>query len=224
MTEIKVFAYYRVSTDKQKKKLTEKTQKFVCENWMKELNIKIHEEFIEAESGGNDDRPKFNSILNRIEEVDGIVVYDNDRLVRSFEMGMRMMFLLRDKKKNIYIASRKEVKDFQLDTDQLIAMIGYWADERERKKIVERLKSSIQRRISEGKGWGRKRIDINWDDYMKLLSVLNNKSAIARAFNISHITLYRRIIEHKEELMIKEELTEQDKLFLEVHKTVGVNI
>jgi len=220
----KVFAYYRVSTNKQFKESTVETQKYSVKNWMKEINVEIIEEFSEIMSGSDSTRPMFNEVLERIDEVDGIVVYDKDRLARDFETGAKMMFLLKEKNKQIWVSSKKEITNFQIDTEQLISMIGFWADERERIKIIGRLKSSIKRRISEGKGWGRKKKNINWNTYCLLMDKLNNnKSAVSRVLRVSYSTLYRKTNEKIEELKKKEILTEEDKMFLEKIKELKKN-
>lgn len=217
----KLFAYYRVSTTKQEDKATHETQRFSVNKWSEEKNFEIKEEFMDAISGKDSTRPNFNNLLNRIDEVDGIIVYESDRLVRDLETGMQMMFLLRNKNKKIWISRTREIKDFQLDTNQLIAMIGYWADERERKKIVDRLRTSIQRRIEEGKGWGPEKKEVNLKDYMILYNnkiIKGNKTKIAKILGISMSTLYRRLNEHKENLHDKEYLNEYQFNFLETHE------
>ncbi|MCK9544977.1 MAG: recombinase family protein [Novosphingobium sp.] len=204
---VKVYAYYRVSTDIQKEKETEKTQKTEVAEFAKELNLDIISHFEDLAFSGKKEieRIRFNEMMKNIDFVDGIIVYDRDRLSRDLESSISLMFTLRDKQKVIYEARTRKIYDFKESAEQLMSMITYWANQEERIKINSRLKSSISRFKSENGRWGRKRKEINWKKYDELFIVLKgNKSAIARIMKISPTTLWRRLKERKIEVKIIE--------------------
>lgn len=195
-TPVKLFAYYRVSTDLQ----SLGSQELACRSWIESLaNCEIVDEFSDyAESGANNDRKALKQMLDRLNEVDGIVVFDETRLARDFEKGMSILFQFERMKKRIYMASNHTIIDLQSDNEVLIYTIKLWASSMERKKINDRIKAGLEKARKSGKKLGRPKAKINWKYYDELYEQLNhNKSACARVMRISPQTLFRKLKERK---------------------------
>jgi DNA invertase Pin-like site-specific DNA recombinase len=198
----KLFAYYRVSTDDQNLG----SQEHACRNWIESLpDCEIVEEFSDfAESGANNEREALKHMLNRLNEVDGIVVFDETRLARDFEKGMMILFQFERMQKRIYIASNHEILNSLSDSEVLVYTIKQWASAMERKKINERIRAGLAKARANGVKLGRPRAKINWKYYDELLLQLkNNKSACARVMKIAPQTLFRKLKERKEKEMSK---------------------
>ncbi|UYP46396.1 hypothetical protein NEF87_002681 [Candidatus Lokiarchaeum ossiferum] len=201
----KIFAYYRISTEKQKKKNTQENQKIAIYNFVEGLDVEIVNEFEDLGiSGADNDRPQFNLMLSKLNEVEGLVIYDLDRLTRDFEMGVNLMFMLKNSKKSLYIARTKDIKDFSDDSEQLMTIIKSWVSALERKKIKERQKIGIQR-YKETKGrWGRKKSfgkyknpEQFWKNYDIYRDLGISKTSCAKLLGVSRSTMNRRIEERE---------------------------
>jgi len=194
-----VFSYYRVSTQDQADKSTEQNQKKSIHEYMKDLDIHIAESFYDPGiSGASKERPQFQKMLSRLDEVDGIVVYDPDRLSRDFETGLQLMIELKAKDKLLYVSRTRTTYNFSEDQDQLVHVISSWANQQERKKINARQKLGIQRYIHDNGEWGRKTIQVNWKKFDEYRGYRISHASIARMMGISQATLWRRIKERKE--------------------------
>jgi DNA invertase Pin-like site-specific DNA recombinase len=197
MTE-NLFIYYRVSTKDQADKGTEENQEKSIKEFLKTRDAKILEEFKDLGlSGASSERPGFNAMISRLEEVDGIAVYDPDRLSRDYEAGLKLMFELKHKGKKLYCSRTGTVTDFSSDEDQLIHTIKSWVSEQERKKIKARQAEGIARYKENNKRWGPKVKQVNWKRYDDLRAAKVSHAAIARVLEISESTLWRRIKERK---------------------------
>jgi len=195
MTE-NLFIYYRVSTKDQADKGTEENQEKSIKDFLKEKDIKIVEEFKDLGiSGASNERPGFNAMIGRIDEVDGIAVYDPDRLSREYEAGLKLMFELKHKGKKLYCSRTGTITDFSSDDDQLIHTIKTWVSAQERKKIKARQADGIARYIKNNERWGPKRKEINWKKFDEYIEHEVSIAAIARIFEISEATMWRRIKE-----------------------------
>ncbi|WP_371806428.1 recombinase family protein [Candidatus Lokiarchaeum ossiferum] len=203
----KIFAYYRISTEKQKKKNTQENQKKVIAEFVKGLDVEIVREFEDLGiSGADNERPQFILMLSLLKDVDGLVIYDLDRLTRDFEMGVNLMFLLKNTKKSLYIARTKDVKDFSDDSEQLMTIIKSWVSALERKKIKERQKIGIQRYIENKGRWGRKKTfgkykipDQFWKNYDTYREMGISKTGCAKLLGISRSTMNRRVEEREQD-------------------------
>ena len=195
MTE-KLFAYYRVSTKDQADKNTQENQKNSIDNYVLSLDAKVVESFYDpGMSGADRDRPQFKAMMERIHEVDGIIVYDPDRLSRDFEMGLALMFDLKHQGKKLFVSRTMTVTDFSQGQEQLMHAITSWVSEQERVKIRERQKLGIQRYIENNGEWGRKTIQVNWKKFDEYRGYRISHASIARMMGISPATLWRRIRE-----------------------------
>ena len=191
-----LFAYYRVSTKEQADKNTQENQKRSIEEYLKQVDAKIIQEFYDPGLSGADKyRPQFKLMMNRIDEVDGIIVYDPDRLSRDFEFGLNLMFELKHKAKKLYISRTSTITDFSKSDEQLMHAITSWVSEQERTKSKERQRQGIKRFIKNNGFWGRKTIEIDWKKFDEYRGYRISHASIARMFGISEATLWRRIKE-----------------------------
>lgn len=189
----KIFIYLRVSTELQ----DEKSQKTMINNFLKDKSIEIIHEFVDHAISGKAgvDRPAFNEMLLRLDEVDGLCVFDYDRLTRDEERGIMLMYEIRNKGKKVYEARTNSILNFEPMSERVLTVLKSMMAEEERKKIHARQAAGIQTYKDKNGRWGRKTKKINWkkfDEYRELnLSI----SSIAKLFGISQKTMFRRIKE-----------------------------
>jgi len=195
----RVFGYVRVSTREQVEKATYENQIKSIKDYAKEENLEIVEIFQDlAISGVNQNRKSLQVLLERINEVEGIIIYDLDRLSRDFEFSISLMFLLKNKHKTLYISRTRQKQTFSDKTEQLINVIYSWVADLEREKIKQRQKLGIERFKQENGRWGRKKKEINWKEYDFLINQVRiSKAAFCRMKKISQNTLYRRLKERE---------------------------
>lgn len=199
----KIFAYYRVSTDKQKEKNTQENQKKAIFEFIEGKDLEIIAEFEDLGlSGADNERPEFQKMISRLDEVQGIIIYDLDRLTRDFEMGVNFMFMMKKLKKSMYIARTKEIKDFSDDSEQLMTIIKSWVSAQERQKIKERQKIGIKRYIDKKGRWGREKTfgkyktpEQFWKNYDEYREMGISKVSCAKLLGLSPKSLYRRLAE-----------------------------
>lgn len=85
---MKIGLYLRVSTKNQKENSSLQTQQILGEEFSKRFGYE-YEIFEDVESGGKLDRKELNRLLElcRNGELDGLWVYDNDRLSRDYDVS-----------------------------------------------------------------------------------------------------------------------------------------
>lgn len=94
---MKYIAYYRVSTKKQKRSgLGLESQKAIIEHYTQptehEPNKKLIAEFLETDSGGNNDRPQLKKAIKKANKEKAIlIVAKTDRLSRDTEFGLQVL-------------------------------------------------------------------------------------------------------------------------------------
>jgi len=217
---MKLYAYYRVSTIMQSIQM----QKEIVKKFIEEKGFEIVEEFIDESMSGalGFERPAFNEMYNLLannEEVDGIVVYNWDRLSREEEFAVMLMYYLRRKNKVVYNADKGECLSFDQQIDRIKTFINSSYNEQERLRIKQRIKDGIKAYTKREGRWGRKIIygknpasnrplseKSFWKHYEKYRIKFNfSKSAIARLFQISRSTLINRLNESPERLKIIED-------------------
>ena len=193
----KLYVYYRVSTQDQASKETEKTQKRAIMEFLHGKEVEIVKELYDpAMSGADPDRPAFKYMMSTLDLVDGIVVYDIDRLSRDLQTGINVMFDIKSKGKKLYVARTREIIDFKEGQQELVHMIRSWANAEERVRIKARQIEGMKR-YRETHEWGREKKQVNWKRYDYLRSFRISNAAIARMMGISQATLWRRIRERK---------------------------
>lgn len=90
---MKIIAYYRVSTDRQKRSgLGLAAQRKAVHEYAKRMGYTIAEEYEETESGTDSDRPKLQKAMEHARSVRGILVIAKlDRLSRNMAMVAKLM-------------------------------------------------------------------------------------------------------------------------------------
>lgn len=189
-----VHAYIRVSTEKQVEAETPQNQKKAINDYSARNNLQIITWFSdEGISGFTKDRQGLTSLLANIDQVDGIIVYDVDRLTRNFELGTSLMFRLRDMGKLIYVARTGEIYDFQSKEQQLIHVIKSWSAEIARDQIKQNQKRGIERAKLKYGRWGPKPKQINWKEFDELRAAGISITKCANYFKVHRNTLHKLI-------------------------------
>lgn len=193
----KVYAYYRVSTDKQVEANTIQNQVKIVRDFASSLNLTIEKEFYEeGESGANPERKKYHEMIMALNEVEGIVVYEVSRLSRDRRFSQRLAWDMEDNNKILYIAKDRSINDFR----EMIVRIKFnllseIADET-RTEIKARQKLGIQRkRALNGGGWGRRKSKVDWRFYDSLKAKGLSNHAISKVLGMDWRTLRKRILE-----------------------------
>lgn len=183
---MKVFTYYRVSTELQDKGID--SQKLACIKYAKDNALEIVEEFSEEESAAKE-RPIFQMMLNRLKEVDGVLVFDLDRLTRDPYQLAKLLNLFFEEEKRLFQVIG-EITDS--DEDILLARIKTDIAAYERQKIRRRIKAGIARRREEGLPLGRPKKEISkrvFERYIKEERLIVSKRALCEIFDVSRVTL-----------------------------------
>jgi len=215
----RVFSYLRVSTKMQKIDMQRKS----IEEFLKtHPNVNVVKEFIDESYSGalGWERPAFKEMMTQIDDVDGIIIYNWDRLSREEEFAVYLMYSLRRKNKFIYISSTREKLNFDELSIRLKTFVDAAFSERERKRIKQRQMDGIKAYIEKYGRWGpRKKYGIAltgarisekrfWKLYEQYRKAGISKAGIARILNISRYTLYKR-------------LNEKPKKYQEIEKKVS---
>jgi DNA invertase Pin-like site-specific DNA recombinase len=204
----KIFTYLRVSTSDQADKNTQEGQMNAIQRYLSTLDVDIIHKFEDLGKMGDDvTREQFNKMISRLSEVEGVAVFDLDRLSRDLIIGIDLMKVLMMNHVKIYEARTNTIKDLHNDTDQLMYLISMWSNATEKKKIHARQKEGIERYIEKKGRWGRgksfgkdlsgKRMTKNQFQiqYTTMIQKGISKRAIARLLSMDIATLYKRIKE-----------------------------
>jgi DNA invertase Pin-like site-specific DNA recombinase len=191
----KVFAYYRVSTDKQVAANTIENQVKLVRDFASSINIEILKEFFEpGESGANPDRKQYHEMIAALDEVDGIIVYQVSRLARDRRFSQRLAWDMEDKNKILYIAEDRSINDFK----EMIVRIKFnlmseIADDYRRETKARQIVGIQRKRASNGGQWGRKPTKVNWRMYDDLKSKGLSDHAISKVLEMDWRTLKKCI-------------------------------
>lgn len=190
-------SYIRVSTNKQKDANTQDNQETAIREFAAANDIEIVKSYSDLGASGSDrTRKNFQKMLDELDLVDGIIVYDDDRLARDWDLSIDLMRLLRYKNKKLFIARKNRIIDFNTQKeDELLSVISGWVAEQERQKIKQRQHQGIQKHIKKYGTWGRKKIAINWKWYDALKAKELSDNAISKVMNVDYRTLRTRIAE-----------------------------
>ncbi len=212
----KLFEYYRVSTEKQDFGI----QKESIEEFFKKNPHKSIDSFEDyAKSGALGwEREAFTEMVSRLNEVDGLVIYDWDRISREEEFAVSLIYALRRKNKIVYESSSDKLLDFRKLSDRLTGIIKSMWSEEEQLKIKKKQKDSIKifkkehgrwgpfKKFGESLGGSRLSENQFWNRYEQYRKAYISKSGIARILNISRQTLYKRLNANKEKYQEIEDL------------------
>ncbi len=195
----KVYAYYRVSTDKQVLANTIQNQVKIVRDFAASLNLEIVKEFYEpGESGADRERKMYHEMITSLGAVDGIVVYEVSRLARDRRFSQMLAWDMEDQNKILYIAKDRSINDFKEMIVRIkFNLVSEIADE-ERQTIKARQILGIQRKRAENGGvWGRRKKRVNWKAYDELKAKGLSDHAISKVLEMNWRTLRTRIRERQ---------------------------
>ena len=131
----KLVAYYRVSTEKQGESgLGLEAQKAAVEEYAAAAGLEIVAEFVEVESGKNDDRPELLKAILKTKRTRGasLIVKSQCRLARRMSKALTIIESL-----PVVVADRPNMTKLEI---QLRAII----DEEEARRVSERTKAALK--------------------------------------------------------------------------------
>lgn len=191
----KAFTYLRVSTKIQSEKGTEATQRMVLQKYAQEHNIDIVEEFFDDASGKDLNRPRMQEMLTRLNEVECILVYDQDRLTRDTKDLIILSEIFLDAK--IDVIGVVDPINFQSEYGQFIAEIKASLHKMERLRTNRKIKDGIQRRKKEKGFWGRKpKINERNFRYWYEKKDIKNISVLGQILGVHRNTVYAFMKKH----------------------------
>lgn len=188
-----VYAYYRVSTDKQ----DYESQKIGVVEYAKRNGLTIDKEVIDDGVSGTvlaKDR-KLNNILKKAVKGDTVITSELSRLGRSTADVINTCQLFVKKGVNCYLIKQGMVIDNTPMGKMMIAILGAFA-EMERDLISQRTKEGLARVKAQGKILGRRK-GFSWSklaeykEEIRELCKTNHLTYIAKKYNVSWGTLYR---------------------------------
>lgn len=150
---MKVGLYCRVSSLSQKENSSLENQKILGIEFSKRFEYE-YEIFEDVESGGKLNRKEFSRLLKLCKsgEINGIWVYDNDRLSRDYDVGGDIRKIILEYDLRLFIGF-EEVR-LSESRDRFEYNIRSVMSDYERERIVERMYYGKIRKYKEGKGLG----------------------------------------------------------------------
>ena len=215
----KLFAYYRISPTPRKNS-PEKNQILFVREYSEKNDIEIVEEFKDILiSGTTMDRMQFNNMLQRLNEVDGIIIFDVSRFGRDVKEAIPLFLNILNQNKSITLVKNNKTLDYSPDSnmsiwDLLVPVIEFFQSEEYVKNMKIRQKKGIERFIEEKGKWGPnvKKLDLKKYSNYRIDGL--NKSSVCILLKISRSTLYRRLNDfYKEYDSLKESnISDEDLL------------
>lgn len=191
-----VWAYYRVSTDKQ----DYENQKQGVVRYCEYKNIIIDKEVIEENTSGKIEfkKRKLGELIKKLNKGDLLVVSELSRLSRSMIDTFEMVKELKTKGVNVYcVKENMEISDSALGL--MIMSVFAFSAQIERERISERTKEALARVKADGRKLGRafgtknkvNKAEKYKDIIMKMKKEGYPKVKIANAIGVSLPTLIR---------------------------------
>jgi DNA invertase Pin-like site-specific DNA recombinase len=178
-----VYAYARVSTTDQ----NVDQQIAILQKY--NPNYSVTETF----TGTTLERPKFNTLINKLKSGDTLIVSEVSRLGRKTSDVLVLSEQLTDRGVKIIIDNLGEL-DITSQTGKLLFLLMSGLAEMERETMLERQRIGIERAKTEGRYKGRKSIDpVVVDTAKKLIANGMTKAAVAKQLGIGQSTLYKYI-------------------------------
>lgn len=179
--------YIRCSTEEQNEARQIKTAE--------ELGIK--KLFIDKASGKNADRKFLKKMIDYVREGDKVYCSDISRIARNTKDLLNIVEELNNK--GVYFVSLKESIDTSTPQGKFMLTVFGAMAELERENILARQKEGIAIAKQEGKYKGRKRIEIDENEFRTMVKEWQDgnrtASSIYKHFGISSQTFYRRVNE-----------------------------
>lgn len=158
----------------------------------KELGIE--KLFIDKASGKNRDRTFLKEMMDYVREGDTVYCSDISRIARNTKDLLNIIEELNNK--GVYFVSLKENIDTSTPTGKFMLTVFGAIAELERENILSRQREGIEIARKAGKYKGRKRIDIDENEFRQMINEWKDgkrtASSIYKHFNISSQTFYRR--------------------------------
>ena len=190
-----VFAYIRISTDKQE---TE-NQRFEILKYANEKklgNVEIIEETVSGRKSWKD--RELGKLIEKVQKGDILIITELSRLGRSMLEIMELLSILLRKGVELHVVKNDQVLKDDLHS-KVFAMAFSIASEIERELISQRTREALQRRKAEGKPLGRpkgsysSKLDRYKDQIEEFLSKGVSISSIAKILGVSYSTLYNYV-------------------------------
>jgi len=197
-----VFAYIRISTDKQE---TE-NQRFEILKYANEKklgSVEIIEETVSGRKSWKD--RELGNLIEKVQKGDILIVTELSRLGRSMLEIMELLSILLRKGVELHVVKNDQVLKDDLHS-KVFAMAFSIASEIERELISQRTREALQRRKAEGKPLGRpkgsysSKLDRYKDQIEEFLSKGVSISSIAKILGVSYSTLYNYVKRRKKEI------------------------
>lgn len=148
-----IYAYIRVSTDKQ----TVKNQRFEIEKFAIEKQLEIHKWVSETVSGTKHvSNRKLGPLLRKMKKGDILIVSEISRLGRNL-MGIMSILNLCMTKETLVLTVKERYELGDNINSQILAFAFGLSAQIERDLISQRTKEGLARRVSEGLKLGRKK-------------------------------------------------------------------
>ena len=189
-----IYAYYRVSTDRQ----DYKNQKSGVKRYCDYANVKVDKEYKDEGVSGTVDFKNRN--LGKLVKVsktgDKIITPELSRLSRNMVDTFELVKILSKKGVSIYCVKENMTIDDSAIGLMTMAAFAFSAQV-ERERIVQRTKEALAKKKAEGVRLGRPFgfsycfLDAFVDDVIEMRSKGLNKSKIAKEFDCTWTTLHR---------------------------------
>ncbi len=215
--------YARVSTKEQAERGSHKTQTKNFSSFRMDTGIIIVKPFVDkGEHGWDLERKEFKDMLEYIQrpDVDGLLIQHTDRFSRAdpIETITIVRKIIRINK-IFWSTMEGEIKEDNL-MDLLKNFIQFWKSASNGVDRVKKIKDGVARKREERDGaWGPELKTVDLKEYVKYRKLglkdkkILTKEEIARIFDMSYTTLWRRLREI--ELGIKnKEILDEKTLFL----------
>lgn len=151
--------------------------------------------FIDKASGKNADRQALKEMMNYVREGDTVYCSDISRIARNTKDLLNIVEELNNK--GVFFVSLKEQLDTSTPSGKFMLTIFGAMAELERENILARQREGIEIAKREGKYKGRKRIEINEEEFKSMVDEWKDgkrtASSIYKHFGISSQTFYRRV-------------------------------
>jgi DNA invertase Pin-like site-specific DNA recombinase len=154
--KLRLAAYLRVSTKKQEQENTIENQRRAISEYLKyNRNLEMIEEFADDGISAFKDRPKFNELMSRIDDFDGIIIAKLSRIGRSTRQLLEIVDNFKKKKKQLVVVGDKIDTSTPLGEFFFTVLAAF--NQYEASLIKERMNEGLKRYISEGGKLGRVR-------------------------------------------------------------------
>lgn len=187
-----VFLYARVSTSEQGKKHSLEAQLDELKAYCSNVGHYVKGIFLDKKSGMSMDRDGLQSMLEKIDEVNLVLVTEWDRLTRHPDHKVIIKYEIKRAGKNIMAINEtpKEKSEFEEFTERMIALINWWENKRRALRANRGRKKAIEKGIVCSRP---PLIQTNYPQYLKIIELRSmgmGYHKIARKVGMSVSTIY----------------------------------